>query len=205
MRYTPLGWAKKYEFTESDLKVAADMLDIWIDGVAMVCLTLLNLNLTFPLSICMYLILEDLKVSKMFDSFANVPWLNGVRIDTMFLYDSLPQGRTNLPPEKVPWDAIRTLLAQCIYGGKIDNDFDQVSITCVFTSQHFHKIWFVGKENDEENLAERIVMIKRNNRGAWDFLSYLLNCSTGVIHVECMYFQNLLCCSLAIDTIFLLI
>lgn len=36
------------------------------------------------------------------------------------------QGRTNLPPEKVPWDAIKTLLSQCIYGGKIDNEFDQV-------------------------------------------------------------------------------
>lgn len=34
-------------------------------------------------------------------------------------------GRTNLPPERVPWKAIRTLLSQCIYGGKIDNEFDQ--------------------------------------------------------------------------------
>lgn len=40
----------------------------------------------------------------------------------MFLYF---QGRTNLPPEKVPWDALVTLLSQSIYGGKIDNDFDQ--------------------------------------------------------------------------------
>lgn len=30
-----------------------------------------------------------------------------------------------MPPEKVPWDALVTLLSQCIYGGKIDNDFDQ--------------------------------------------------------------------------------
>jgi hypothetical protein len=35
------------------------------------------------------------------------------------------QGRTNLPPEKVPWEALVTLLSQCIYGGKIDNLFDQ--------------------------------------------------------------------------------
>ncbi|OWF47212.1 Cytoplasmic dynein 1 heavy chain 1 [Mizuhopecten yessoensis] len=73
MRYTPLGWAKKYEFTESDLRVACDMLDTWIDSVAM--------------------------------------------------------GRTNLPPNKVPWDAIKTLLSQCIYGGKIDNEFDQRLLT----------------------------------------------------------------------------
>lgn len=36
MRYMPLGWAKKYEFTESDLRVACDMLDTWIDSVALV-------------------------------------------------------------------------------------------------------------------------------------------------------------------------
>ncbi|XP_053373809.1 cytoplasmic dynein 1 heavy chain 1-like isoform X4 [Mercenaria mercenaria] len=85
MRYMPLGWAKKYEFTESDLKVACDMLDTWIDSVAM--------------------------------------------------------GRTNLPPEKVPWDAVRTLLAQCIYGGKIDNNFDQRLLTSfvhkLFTPKSF--------------------------------------------------------------------
>lgn len=69
LRYAPLGWAKYYEFNESDLRVACDTLDTWIETTAM--------------------------------------------------------GRTNLPPEKVPWDALVTLLSQCIYGGKIDNDFDQ--------------------------------------------------------------------------------
>ena len=69
LRYSPLGWAKHYEFTESDLRVACDTLDTWIEATAM--------------------------------------------------------GRTNLPPEKVPWKAIRTLLSDCIYGGKIDNEFDQ--------------------------------------------------------------------------------
>ncbi|XP_044746185.1 dynein heavy chain, cytoplasmic isoform X2 [Coccinella septempunctata] len=69
LRYCPLGWAKHYEFNESDLRVACDTLDTWIEATAM--------------------------------------------------------GRTNLPPEKVPWDALVTLLSQSIYGGKIDNDFDQ--------------------------------------------------------------------------------
>lgn len=69
LRYVPLGWAKYYEFNESDLRVACDTLDTWIETTAM--------------------------------------------------------GRTNLPPEKVPWDALVTLLSQSIYGGKIDNDFDQ--------------------------------------------------------------------------------
>ena len=69
LRYSPLGWSKLYEFNESDLKVACDMLDTWIDSTA--------------------------------------------------------GSRKNLPPEKIPFKAILTLLSQCIYGGKIDNVFDQ--------------------------------------------------------------------------------
>lgn len=50
-------------------------------------------------------------------------------------------GRTNLPPEKVPWDALVTLLSQSIYGGKIDNDFDQRLLTSflkkLFTARSF--------------------------------------------------------------------
>ncbi|XP_076442165.1 cytoplasmic dynein 1 heavy chain 1-like isoform X5 [Babylonia areolata] len=97
MRYTPLGWAKKYEFTESDLKVACDMLDTWIDSVAM--------------------------------------------------------GRTNLPPEKVPWEALRTLLSQCIYGGKIDNDFDQrllnTFVNKLFTPESFDSSFVLVRNVDD--------------------------------------------------------
>ena len=32
-----------------------------------------------------------------------------------------------MSPDKLPWATLRTLLSQCIYGGKIDNQFDQVS------------------------------------------------------------------------------
>jgi dynein heavy chain 1 len=85
LRYAPLGWAKYYEFNESDLRVACDTLDTWIETTAM--------------------------------------------------------GRTNLPPEKVPWDALVTLLSQSIYGGKIDNDFDQrllhSFLTKLFTPKSF--------------------------------------------------------------------
>ncbi|XP_034246586.1 dynein heavy chain, cytoplasmic-like isoform X2 [Thrips palmi] len=75
LRYVPLGWAKYYEFNESDLRVACDTLDTWIEATAM--------------------------------------------------------GRTNLPPKEVPWDALVTLLSKCIYGGKIDNEFDQRLLKCL--------------------------------------------------------------------------
>lgn len=38
--------------------------------------------------------------------------------------DSMGTNRSNIDPEKIPWDALRTLISQSIFGGKIDNEFD---------------------------------------------------------------------------------
>lgn len=38
--------------------------------------------------------------------------------------DSMGQGREAIDPDKIPWDALRTLISQSIFGGKIDNEFD---------------------------------------------------------------------------------
>ena len=47
-------------------------------------------------------------------------------LDTIDVWiDSIAMGRTNLPPNKVPFAAIFTLLSECVYGGKIDNAFDR--------------------------------------------------------------------------------
>jgi len=119
LRYCPLGWAKYYEFNESDLKVACDTMDTWIDTAA-----------------C---------------------------------------GRTNLPPEKVPWDALSTLLSQCIYGGKIDNEFDQRLLTSflqkLFTPRSFEADFTLVSttEVESEELC-RIVMpegIRRDQFLQW--------------------------------------
>merc|ERR1719347_1335820 len=105
LRYSPLGWAKYYEFTESDLRVACDTLDTWIESTAM--------------------------------------------------------GRTNLPPEKVPWKAIRTLLSDCIYGGKIDNVFDQELLTS-FLEKLFVPASFEGDFNlvDDASVNGQQVSLK---------------------------------------------
>uniref|UniRef100_A0A7S1KNU3 Dynein heavy chain, cytoplasmic n=1 Tax=Percolomonas cosmopolitus TaxID=63605 RepID=A0A7S1KNU3_9EUKA len=69
-RYIPLGWSKKYEFSESDSKWAIDTVDSWVDKVA--------------------------------------------------------GEQSHMKPERVPWKAITSLLSQSVYGGKIDNEFDQM-------------------------------------------------------------------------------
>uniref|UniRef100_A0A914QJU2 Dynein heavy chain n=1 Tax=Panagrolaimus davidi TaxID=227884 RepID=A0A914QJU2_9BILA len=85
LRCRPLGWAHSYEFSDADLRMACDTLDVAVDSVAM--------------------------------------------------------GRNNVSPDKLPWKALRTLFSQCIYGGKIDNIFDQTLLDCflqkLFTSKAF--------------------------------------------------------------------
>ncbi|KAK8783264.1 hypothetical protein V5799_015395, partial [Amblyomma americanum] len=104
LRYAPLGWAKHYEFNESDLRVACDTLDTWIDTIAM--------------------------------------------------------GRTNLPPEKVPWNALRILFGQCIYGGKIDNEFDQRLLNSflskLFTAKSFEPDFMLIEPSSSDNLEKGI-------------------------------------------------
>ncbi|XP_054005626.1 dynein heavy chain, cytoplasmic isoform X1 [Hylaeus anthracinus] len=112
LRYAPLGWAKHYEFNESDLRVACDTLDTWIETTAM--------------------------------------------------------GRTNLPPEKVPWDAVVTLLSQCIYGGKIDNDFDQRLLTSflrkLFTPRSFEADFALVANIDASQASQRNITMPDGTR-----------------------------------------
>ncbi|XP_018619664.2 cytoplasmic dynein 1 heavy chain 1 isoform X1 [Scleropages formosus] len=85
LRYAPLGWSKKYEFGESDLRSACDTVDTWLDDTA--------------------------------------------------------KGRQNISPDKIPWAALKTLMAQSIYGGRIDNEFDQRLLNTfldrIFTTSSF--------------------------------------------------------------------
>lgn len=39
--------------------------------------------------------------------------------------DSMGKGREAIDPDKIPWDALQTMVSQSIFGGKIDNQFDQ--------------------------------------------------------------------------------
>lgn len=38
---------------------------------------------------------------------------------------SVSRGRANIDPAHIPWDALRTLVKQSVYGGRVDSDFDQ--------------------------------------------------------------------------------
>ncbi|KAF8602688.1 dynein heavy chain [Ceratobasidium sp. AG-I] len=38
---------------------------------------------------------------------------------------STARGKANVDPAAIPWDAVRTLVKQSVYGGRVDSDFDQ--------------------------------------------------------------------------------
>lgn len=57
----------------------------------------------------------DFNDSDMASAFGTIDtWLNAVA-----------KGRANIDPANIPWDALRTLIKQSVYGGRVDSDFDQ--------------------------------------------------------------------------------
>lgn len=81
LRFTPIGWSKKYEFNETDQRGSLDAVDEWITR-------------------------------------------------------STKEMSDNIDPKSIPWSAIRTLLGETIYGGKVDNEYDQ-KILDSMTEQFF--------------------------------------------------------------------
>ena len=70
LRYAPLGWTKRYEFSDSDQSCSLDVIDQWVDEVA--------------------------------------------------------GQRAHIDPDHLPWQALRTLISESLYGGRVDHSFDQV-------------------------------------------------------------------------------
>ena len=51
--------------------------------------------------------------------------------------DSIAAGKAHVDPKDLPWTALRTLLSQTLYGGRVDNSFDQAALDA-FIDAIFH-------------------------------------------------------------------
>lgn len=104
LSYSNLGWSKTYEFSETDLRVAFDMVDSWINRVS--------------------------------------------------------QGRQNLPPEKMPWDAMKSLLSQAIYGAYMENTFDSKILDSLiddfFSPKSFKNNQILVSKNEDQDFDLKI-------------------------------------------------
>eukprot|EP01038_Epipyxis_sp_PR26KG_P004455 gene4455-6300_t len=78
LRYVPVGWTKRHEFSEADTACSLNVIDQWVDEVA--------------------------------------------------------QGRAHVDPADLPWTAIQKLLSECLYGGRVDDPFDQIALDSFITS-----------------------------------------------------------------------
>ncbi len=107
LRYVPVGWSKRYEFSETDALCALRTVNDWM------------INATS-------------KVREGVGNSIAVP---------------LPGNQQHVSPDDIPWSALRALLKESIYGGKVDNDFDRrilySFIDSLFTPSSFNLVFNV--------------------------------------------------------------
>ncbi|PIC53068.1 hypothetical protein B9Z55_002921 [Caenorhabditis nigoni] len=79
--------------------------------------------------------------------------------------------RPNVEPDRLPWTTLRTLLSQCIYGGKIDNEFDQVLLDCVlenlFTAKSFEQDHVLISKYDGDAALFTSTISKKDQMIGW--------------------------------------
>jgi|TARA_B110000285_G_scaffold217808_1_gene266596 dynein heavy chain 1 len=67
------------------------------------------------------------------------------------------KGREAVDPDKIPWDALRTIVSESVFGGKIDNDFDhkilQSLVNYFFRKETFDKEYPLFKSMEAEPLT----------------------------------------------------
>lgn len=96
-RYVPLGWTVPYDFYDTDLLAALDMIDAWTARAA--------------------------------------------------------GTKAHLAPEQVPWDAIRTLLKEYVYGAKLDHATDRAVLDALvdrlFVPEAFDQGFVLAPDHDQ--------------------------------------------------------
>lgn len=67
------------------------------------------------------------------------------------------KGRSNIDPASIPWQALRALIKEAIYGGKIDNEADQLLldsfVDAIFTPRAYEQAFKLVDDQDNALLA----------------------------------------------------
>ena len=79
------------------------------------------------------------------------------------------EGEENISPEKIPWDAIKTIIHQSMYGGKIDNEYDmkilESLVNLYFNEKTFGENYPLFKTSNENISNVLTIPNKSNNSG----------------------------------------
>ena len=68
---------------------------------------------------------------------------------------SAAKGKSNVDPAAIPWDAIRSLMRESIYGGKIDTEFDQILLDSFVAKLFSPRAYDVGFQLVQPGDGER--------------------------------------------------
>ena len=85
--------------------------------------------------------------------------------------------KSNIDPHKIPWDAIRTIIHQSMYGGKIDNEYDmkilESLVNLYFNEKTYELNYPLYKTSNINNSNVLTVPEKRNNAGYIEWINQL--------------------------------
>jgi len=66
--------------------------------------------------------------------------------------NALSKGKANVDPARIPWTALRTLIKQAIYGGRVDSDYDQRVVDAfvdrIFTARAYESDFVLVEHSD---------------------------------------------------------
>ena len=87
--------------------------------------------------------------------------------------------RSNISPKQIPWDAIRTIIHQSMYGGKIDNDYDmkilESLVNLYFNEKTYDYNYPLFKTSSENQSNVLKIPDKSNNSGYLEWINALPN------------------------------
>ena len=87
--------------------------------------------------------------------------------------------RVNISPKQIPWDAIRTIIHQSMYGGKIDNEYDMKILESLVNLYFNEKTYdfnyplFKTSSENQDNVLK--IPDKTNNAGFIEWINALPN------------------------------
>lgn len=94
-------------------------------------------------------------------------------MDLVDEYVDIQGTRRNLPIDKIPWDAIRSVLINNIYGGKIDNDYDTLILKSL-VEQYFCEESFDDQNSMVPEIEDPLLKCPQANETK-DFYTWVKN------------------------------
>jgi dynein heavy chain 1 len=91
--------------------------------------------------------------------------------------DVFGKDKQNIDPSKIPWDAIRTIISQSMYGGKIDNEYDlkilESLVKLYFNAKSYDMSYPLFKTASNSNTQMITIPEKKNNSAYMDWIENL--------------------------------